>query len=147
MGSEKGRRTPDFSDSDINEVVELSAREFEQLGLKFGEHGRKDWIEKLYLWKKSSKRSKNVKSDYFTILNWARKDRTIEFYAAPEGSKLFAPGEDHEHRCPACYEQPHKWHCGGVDGDGYPCQMSQTVACHNYFKELDVKKRQGKLAL
>jgi hypothetical protein len=31
-----------------------------------------DWIEKLSLWKAS--KGKKTKSDYFTILSWARKD-------------------------------------------------------------------------
>ena len=123
--------------------VKVTNEEFSKLVARFGEGQALDWIEKLSLWKAS--KGRRFKSDYFAILSWARKDLTVQTAVAP--TLGLAPGIDHEHRCPACYERPHKWHCGGVDGDGYPCQMSQTVACNNYFKELDVKKRQGKLAL
>lgn len=63
--------------------VTMTTEEFSKLVVKFGEALALDWIEKVSLWK-ASKKGTRVKSDYFTILNWARKDRTIEAHTVVE---------------------------------------------------------------
>lgn len=53
--------------------VTLTDEEFANLAGAFGEDGARDRIERLGLYKGST--GKTYKSDYLTILNWARKDK------------------------------------------------------------------------
>ena len=54
------------------ENVSLSMAELAKLKERFGEKGASAWIERLSFWKAA--KGKKTKSDYFTILMWARKD-------------------------------------------------------------------------
>ena len=55
----------------FSERVFLFQKEFDKLVEQFGERGTQDWITKLSRYKKS--KGKEYKSDYDTILNWARR--------------------------------------------------------------------------
>jgi len=52
--------------------VHMTTSEYEQLITQLGEIATKNWIEDVNLWKGS--KGKTTKSDYMTILNWARRD-------------------------------------------------------------------------
>jgi hypothetical protein len=111
----------------IADNVTLSLRELDQLKLKFGETGALDWIEKLSLWKAASKRAKNVKSDYYTILNWARKDLTIE-RATPRPAPLIEEAEI-QHRALCLFNVNMR--------EGCPRTMEECVAA---IRKLDAEK-------
>lgn len=118
--------------------VTLSAEELKKLVNRFGVEGAGSWIDRLSLWK-ASKKGTRVKSDYYTILNWARKDATLEIAAKPK--MLMELGENHIHECEVC-AKPHKWECGGLDHDQFPCGLNGRAPCREYFRKLDEKKRQ-----
>ena len=54
------------------ENVSLSMAELAKLKERFGDKSAGAWIERLSLWKAA--KGKKTKSDYYTILMWARKD-------------------------------------------------------------------------
>ncbi len=54
--------------------VSLSLGEHARLCERFGRRGAAEWIEKLSLWKAA--KGKRTKSDYFTVLMWARRDQS-----------------------------------------------------------------------
>jgi hypothetical protein len=74
--------------------VMMTTEEFSKLVVKFGEVSALDWIEKVSLWK-AAKKGTRVKSDYFTILNWARKDRTLEAHT-PKPAPLITAAEQYD---------------------------------------------------
>ena len=126
--------------------VDLTDEEQYKLRSRFGDPVTDDYIERLSCWLKNTRKRRS--SHYACILTWIRKDRTIVARSAGHGTIVgLKPGEDHEHRCPACHEKPHEWHCGGKDGDGWPCQMTQTVACPEYMAKLEARRRQRSLGL
>jgi hypothetical protein len=84
-----------MSNLGIANNVSLTTEENSKLIQRFGVEMAKDWIEKLSLWKAASRKSKSVKSDYYTILNWARKDGTIEAHT-PKPAPLITAAEQHD---------------------------------------------------
>ena len=67
------------------EFVTLLEEEYEKLLVQFGEQDTKDRITRLSLYKHST--GKKYKSDYATILNWARKDDAEKGGESAEPSK------------------------------------------------------------
>jgi hypothetical protein len=66
------RREPRVEKRGYAPSVSLTQDEYEKLVDKFGESGAKERIERLSLYKQS--KGVRYKSDYATILNWAKKD-------------------------------------------------------------------------
>ncbi|HYD92501.1 MAG TPA: hypothetical protein VEA37_13575 [Flavobacterium sp.] len=65
--------------------VKLTESEYQKLVDKFGEHGAKDWINRLSLYKGST--GKKYASDYMTILNWERKEQGKKPTTPPPSDK------------------------------------------------------------
>ncbi len=71
------------------ENIRMTETENDKLKERLGDTARQTWIQALSYWKKS--KGKNTKSDYATILNWARRDEhgTYQRVAeATDGTKV-----------------------------------------------------------
>ena len=66
--------------------VHLSIGEVEKLKAEFGESGTKERIEALSVYKAST--GKEYKSDYYTILNWERRDKKGQGHGAGQSGTL-----------------------------------------------------------
>lgn len=105
--------------------VRLSMAELGKLKLRLSPDGAEDWIEKLSLWKAA--KGMKTKSDYYTILMWARKDgERMEVIKddPPQGT----------HLCEMC-PKPHQW----ISADPIDCS-SYEMACPEFRSILTKRK-------
>lgn len=78
--------------------VSLTVEEEAKLTARLGAENTRTYIERLSLWKAASKKSKDVKSDYFTILNWVRMDIAKNVFVAAMEVKPQSE-QDFDRRC------------------------------------------------